>query len=151
MTLQLHSGQRKFTINMAKTQQGNIFLLEKSLFPKSYFQLILISNLINSKTLPDSGFKIKAKPSVSGVNMPFDAFFQKECFSIPLQISTILKILYRVWCCCSTGAKASPFCSDTSQLLTQGFLVLEDSSTVLQLSQMPTQGQQEGLQCQNLL
>ena len=48
MTLQLHSGQRQFTINMAKTQQGNIFLLEKSLFPKSYFQLVLISNLINS-------------------------------------------------------------------------------------------------------
>lgn len=74
--------------------------------------------------------------------MPFGAFFQKERLSIPLQISTILKTLHRVCCGCPTGAQASPFCPEASQLLPGVFYYC------LQMSQMLTPGWQEGLQQQ---
>lgn len=46
----------------------------------------------NSSNLPVSSFYIKTKSSVNGVSMPLGAFFQKEHFSIPLQM-TILNSL----------------------------------------------------------
>ena len=39
----------------------------------------------NSNNLPVSSFHVKAKPSVDGVSMSPDTFFQKEDLSIPLQ------------------------------------------------------------------
>ena len=39
----------------------------------------------NSNNLPVSSFHVKAKPSVNGVSMSPDTFFQKEDLSIPLR------------------------------------------------------------------
>lgn len=129
MTLQLHSDQRQFTIMMAWIHNKEMFFQFREItlatrFQNHTFTLILISYLINSNTLPVGGFDVKAKPSVSGVNMPFGAFFQKERLSIPLQISTTLKTLHRVCCCCTTGTQASPFCSEASPLFPRAFQFL---------------------------
>lgn len=114
-------------------------------FQNHTFKLILISHLINSNTLPVSGFNVKAKPPVSGVNMPFGAFFQKECLSIPLQISTILKTLQSLLLLPPPRAQASPFCSEASQLF-PGFSSSQQWHYCLRMSQILTPGQQKGLQ-----